>query len=141
MSLYNMIQGVTQAVFFVMPMLGEEHPETYPRFRDCFLKDDDHPEYDDFIHVYTRVGGNNRGCGFGEDELIQHPNYVTSFDDDFDNTYASYIFSIPDEWKYDFAKFKAGDIRNFSLNYQARIRHVFPKLKDTFDSLWPDTAT
>ena len=71
MSLYNLVQGVTSAVFFVLPMLGK-HPDEYPRFRDCFLKDAEHPEYDNHIHVYTRVGGGNRGCDFGEDELYKH---------------------------------------------------------------------
>ena len=36
MSLYNMINGVQPAAFFVLPMLGK-HPDEYPRFRDCFI--------------------------------------------------------------------------------------------------------
>lgn len=35
MSLYNMVNGMNQATFFVLPMLGR-HPDEYPRFRDCF---------------------------------------------------------------------------------------------------------
>ena len=43
MSLYNMICGVKPATFFVLPMLGEgHHPDTWPRFRDCFLGDEEH---------------------------------------------------------------------------------------------------
>ncbi len=34
MSLYNMINGVNPATFFILPMLGK-HPDEYPRFRDC----------------------------------------------------------------------------------------------------------
>lgn len=52
MSLYNMINGVNPATFIILPMLGK-HPDEYPRFRDCFIKDG-------MIEVYTRVGGNNR---------------------------------------------------------------------------------
>lgn len=138
MSLYNMVNGVSPAAFFVLPMLGEKHPQDYPRFRDCFLSDEEHPEYDGHIHLYTRVGGNNRGCGFGEEELHTHPNYVTTFDDSFDNTFATYVFSVPEEWKADYDKFVSGDIKGFSPEYQARCRAVFPKLKETFDKLWND---
>ena len=57
MSVYNMMFGVNQTcVFFILPMLGR-HPDKYPRFRDCFLSDEEHPEYDNYIHVYPRVGG------------------------------------------------------------------------------------
>jgi len=88
MSFYNMVHGVTPAALLILPMLGK-HPDEYPRFRDCFLADQEHPEFDDHIHVFTRVGGGNRGCGFGEEELYKHPEYVTTFDDSFDSTYAS----------------------------------------------------
>lgn len=30
-----MINGVNQATFYILPMLGK-HPDEYPRFRDCF---------------------------------------------------------------------------------------------------------
>lgn len=136
MSLYNMIAGVRMAAFFVLPMLGEKHPDEYPRFRDCFLGDESHPEYDDHIHVFTRVGGGNRGCGYGEEELMAHPCFVTTFDDPEDSTYASYVFTVPEEWKADFAKFKDGNLKDFSSELKARIRKVFPKLKEKMDELW-----
>jgi len=60
MSLYNMMFGVNQATFYILLMLGK-HPEEYPRFRDCFISETEHPQYDNMIHIYTRVGGNNRG--------------------------------------------------------------------------------
>ena len=59
MSLYNMINGFNPACVFILPLLGR-HDKEYPRFRDCFLTDDGN------IAVYTRVGGGNRNCGFGE---------------------------------------------------------------------------
>ena len=40
MSLYNMLHGVNPSTFFILPMLGEKHPDEYPRFRDCFIGDD-----------------------------------------------------------------------------------------------------
>ncbi len=132
MSFYNMINKVNPAAFFVLPMLGEKHPDQYPRFRDCFVVENE-------IHLYTRVGGNNRNCGFGEKELQQHPNYLRDEDDDFDNTYATYMFSVPDEWKEDFEKIMAGKLKEISSAYRERLYAVFPKLKDTFDKIFEVT--
>lgn len=64
MSLYNMINGVNLSAFIFLPMLGK-HPNEYPRFRDCFLGEDENS-----IVVFTRVGGGNRKCGFGEEETL-----------------------------------------------------------------------
>ena len=136
MNLYNMLHGVKLSTFFVMPMLGNEHPDSYPRFRDCFVKDSERPEYDNFIHVFTRVGGGNRGQGYGEEELMQHPEFVTTFDDGFDNTYGTYIFKVPEKWKADFELVVAGELDKLSKEYQAQVRKVFPKLKDKLDQLW-----
>lgn len=142
MSLYNMIHGVQPCAFFLIPMLGEKHPEQYPRFRDCFMSDESRPDLTgDLIFLYTRVGGGNRGGGYGEEELEAHPNFVTTYDDDFDSTFGMYVFTVPDEWKDDFAKFKAGDLQGTSVAYQERVRKVFPKLADKLNELWPNTAT
>lgn len=129
MSLYNMINGVQPATFFILPMLGENHPDNYPRFRDCFIKNNE-------IHIYTRVGGGNRNCGYGEDELSKHPNFIRDFDDDYDNTYATYVFSVPDEFKNDFELITTGRIKEISEKYKERLYLVFPKLKETFDEIF-----
>ena len=129
MSLYNMINGVNPATFFILPMLGEKHPDNYPRFRDCFVDNNE-------IHVYTRVGGGNRNCEFGEEELQQHPNYLRDFDDEYDSTYATYVFSIPDEFKNDFDLITSGKIKEISEAYKERLYKVYPKLKDTFDKIF-----
>ena len=124
-----MINGVNPATFFILPMLGEKHPDNYPRFRDCFVDNNE-------IHVYTRVGGGNRNCGFGEEELQQHPNYLRDFDDEYDSTYATYVFSIPDEFKNDFDLITSGKIKEISEAYKKRLYKVYPKLKDTFDKIF-----
>ena len=124
-----MINGVNPSTFFILPMLGEKHPDEYPRFRDCFINNNE-------IHIYTRVGGNNRNNGYGEEKLQQHPNFLRDFDDDYDNTYATYVFSIPKEWKNDFEKIKEGKLKEISQSYKDRLYTVFPKLKDTFDNLF-----
>lgn len=129
MSLYNMINGVNPATFFILPMLGEKHPDNYPRFRNCFVDNNE-------IHVYTRVGGRNRNCEFGEEELQHHPNYLRDFDDEYDSTYATYVFSIPDEFKNDFDLITSGKIKEISESYKERLYKVYPKLKDTFDKIF-----
>lgn len=139
MSLYNMMNGVTPITCFVMPMLGK-HPEEYPRFRDCFLSDEAHPEYNDHILVYTRVGGGNRGCGFGEESLFDHPNFVATYDDDFDSTYGMYVFSVPEQWRADFELIKAGNLAGVSGEYQAEVRRIFPKLNERLNEIWPPEA-
>ena len=96
---------------------------------DCFVDNNE-------IHVYTRVGGGNRNCEFGEEELQQHPNYLRDFDDEYDSTYATYVFSIPDEFKNDFDLITSGKIKEISEAYKKRLYKVYPKLKDTFDKIF-----
>ena len=60
MSLYNLVNGYNPACICLMPMLGRKQDE-YPRFRDCFLSDDE-----EHLVIYTRVGGANRNNGYGE---------------------------------------------------------------------------
>ena len=130
MSLYNMINGVNPATFFILPMLGK-HPDEYPRFRDCFVsKDEKH------IEVYTRVGGGNRHCGYGEEELEKHPNFVKTYDDKFDNTYGTYVFSVPDKWKEDFDKILLGKTLFILDEYFNDILRVYPKLEDQLRSMF-----
>lgn len=140
MSLYNMLNGVTPATFFILPMLGK-HPDEYPRFRDCFLADPEHPEYDDHIHVYTRTGGGNRKDYEAENkEMTCHPNYITDFDDGFDSTYASFIFSVPEKWKADFETLVSGKISDTSREYQEMVKSMYPKLKHKLDEIFEAAA-
>lgn len=124
MSLYNMMCGVNPAAFFILPMLGK-HPDEYPRFRDCFVGEDKQS-----IEVFTRVGGNNRGCGYGEDELMEHPNFIKTYDDDFDSTYGTYVFSVPDKWRKDFDLIMSGRLFAISDEYFNEILRIYPKLED-----------
>ena len=120
MSLYNMLMGFNPACIVLMPMLGRKQEE-YPRFRDCFLEGDK-------IAIYTRVGGGNRGCGFGEEELYRDPNFVDTYDDDFDNTYATYLFNVPDKWKADFDLICNGKFNDVSDEYVEYVKKFYPKL-------------
>ena len=122
MSLYNMIFGFNPACIFVLPMLGRKSGE-YPRFRDCFITDDE-----ERILIYTRVGGGNRGCGYGEEELYKDPYFVRTYDDDFDTTYGYYEFNVPDKWKADFDCIIAQDLKSVSDEYVEYVKGFYPKL-------------
>ena len=140
MSLYNMINGVKPATFFVLPMLGK-HPDEYPRFRDCFIGDDERPELKDHIHVYTRTGGGNReGYEVENQAMREMPGFVTDYDDGFDCTFASWVFRVPERWKADYDKIKGGNIKEVSAEYQAELRRVYPKLAEKWDELFSANA-
>lgn len=130
MSLYNMMNGFNPACIFIMPMLGRKQEE-WPRFRDCWIDDGK-------IEIYTRVGGGNRNCGYGEEELYKDPNFVRTYDDDFDSTYGTYVFNVHEKWKSDFDKIIDGKFCETSEEYQKYIREFFPILneKGVFDKIF-----
>ena len=123
MSLYNIVNGFNPACVFFLPMLGRKKEE-YPRFRDCFIEDGN-------IAVYTRVGGGNRNCGFGEEELYEDPNYVDTYDDEFDSTYATYLFGVPEKWKADFDLIMDGKLAEVSDEYYRLVCGFYPKLAES----------
>ena len=123
MSLYNMINGFNPACVLIMPMLGRKQDE-YPRFRDCFVTEEKN------IAIYTRVGGGNRNCGYGEEELYEDENFLTTYDDDFDSTYATYEFKVPEKWKADFDKILCGDFASVSVEYIEYLKQFYPKLAE-----------
>ena len=130
MSLYNMIKGFDPACLWIMPMLGR-HQEDWPRFRDCFVEDNT-------IVILTRVGGGNRDTGYGEDELYKDPNFISTYDDEYDSTYGYYVFKVPDEWKEDFDKLRQGKFAETSKAYQGLMRSFWPTLneKGFFDTVF-----
>lgn len=131
MSLYNMINGFNPACVFIMPMLGRKQNE-WPRFRDCFVTDNGN------IAIYTRVGGGNRNSGYGEEALYEDPDFLTTYDDDYDSTYATYEFRVPEKWKPDFDKIMEGKLADTSAEYQKYLREFFPLLNENgfFDKLF-----
>lgn len=124
MSLYNAIFGFNPACLFFMPILGKKQEE-YPRFRDCFLSDDGKR-----IVIYTRVGGGNRGCGFGEEALYDDPNFVETYDDEYDSTYGFYEFNPPEKWKSDFEHITGGELQLVSDEYIQTVKDFFPRLAE-----------
>lgn len=134
MSLYNALNGYSPACIMIMPMLGRKQNE-YPRFRDCFISDDDK-----HIDIYTRVGGGNRGCGFGEEVLYKDENFVETFDDDYDRTYATYRFKVPDKWKKDFEYILNGEFQKVSDEYVALVKSFYPAISEAIDGVFQRTT-
>ena len=113
MSLYSMMFGKSHNSAFLLASLGLEESDFY-RFRDCHLTEEKE------IAVYTRGGGGNRECSCDWDEpsertidfggnwhspscsiimqnkIREHALYLRDEDDDFDSTYSTFYFSIPD---------------------------------------------
>ena len=64
------MNGVNEVSIFVVPMIEPKHPDTFPRFRDCFTDFNQIPELynkhrklqgiTDKIILLTRTGGDNR---------------------------------------------------------------------------------
>lgn len=95
MSLYNMLHGENPLADILLAMLGLSRADV-GRYRDCYLaepQDGRAPE----IHVYTRNGGGNRES-YGDvfAALAEHSGYLWDRDDDFDCTYATIAFSVPE---------------------------------------------
>jgi len=122
MGLYNLIFGKNTNADQLLALLGFTQ-DTFYRFRDCYLE-----EYRGkrAIAVYTRAGGGNSECWCGEwrpldpetsvknadgalhapdcvtlvNEVVRkHELYAERLDDDFDCTYCTYYFRVPEEAK------------------------------------------
>lgn len=154
MSMYGMMFGQNPLSEVFLMALGLTK-ESVGRFRDCFIADEE-------IAVYTRNGGGNRECwNEYEDEgerpcmnctgciiehvLPKHPRYLRDRDDDFDSTYATVYFSIPDEYREAFLKLDGGafqpderwakqlaDLQNMSAE---GVREKFPELVTTMEQI------
>ena len=122
MSLYNMVMGFNPACVLLLPMLGRKADE-YPRFRDCALTEDQNG-----IAILTRVGGANRGQGYGEEELESDENFIRTIDHPDDSTYGIYEFRVPDKWKSDFEFIKDGQFDKVSTEYVDQVKSFYPKL-------------
>lgn len=116
-----MINGYNPACLLILPMLGRKQ-EDYPRFRDCYVTDENN------IAIYTKVGGENRNCGFGEEVLYDDENFIKTYDDEFDETYATYEFKVPDRWKNDFDKILNSKMSDVSNEYIKYLKNFYPKL-------------
>lgn len=108
MSLYNMLHGthgLDQVLGFVLDLDVAGGSYDTGRYRDIWLQDGK-------IYLFTRNGGGNREEYQGViDDLSEHSNYIEDYDDDFDSTYATIVFSYPE-------------------HYAALLKHIEPKEKE-----------
>lgn len=98
MSFYNMMFGKNPVSDLVLAIIGLKENDI-ERFRDCGIDLED-----DNIWVYTRTGGNNRD-DYENLALVESPYYMYDRDDEYDSTYATYFFSIPEEIHADLMDF------------------------------------
>lgn len=140
MSFYNLIHGVNPLAGVLLTMLGTE-PGRIPRFRDCYF-DGEH------IAIYTRTGGGNRDyyeseerrreeypeqfddaasapSGPWNDDLRSLPGFVRDEDDDYDNTYATFYFAVPERFTPLLEKLKSmAQKESQSERWEAAIEHI-----------------
>lgn len=110
MSLYNILHGENDQASRLMDILDISKYGGVGRYRDCKLSKDGTR-----IKIYTRDGGDNRehsyyskneeghgcsctGCIMTYD-VPTHPNYIRDYNDKFDNTYATIVYSVPEEYR------------------------------------------
>lgn len=108
MSLYNMLFGVQPTASIALAVLGLNETQV-PRFRDAYFAWDDDSQSEPVIVVYTRTGGGNREhydapCEDNPDgpwncTLQELPGYIRDADDDYDSTYATFHFRVPDDYR------------------------------------------
>jgi len=110
--MYNMLHGVNPFSKILLEILNLKM-EDIGRFRDAYVKKENEKW---IICIYTRLGGGNRECFCDEPDdgavkqfcgdcyqhsnivpLQSHPQYIIDYDDDFDCTYATFEFNVPEK--------------------------------------------
>ena len=109
MSLYNLVHGNSAQAPLVIYLLGKD-AGYFGRFRDAWVEKREDGALR--LAVYTRNGGGNRehyndekeagpGCDctgcIGTYRLPADPAYLADRDDDYDCTYATFYFRVPED--------------------------------------------
>lgn len=117
--MYSLLFGMSPAAPILLAALGFKSKDEVGRFRDAYVQGGQ-------ICIYTRNGGVNRDC-FNEEEvetgqdypneneskaacdctgcamtykLPKHPLYLSDEDDEFDSTYATIRFKVPEGMEF-----------------------------------------
>jgi hypothetical protein len=96
MSLYNMLFGRNPKSDLLLAVLGLRSVDI-ERLRDVHASEDGST-----ISVYTRTGGGNRD-DYPNLTMRKRPEWAGSEDDDFDSTYCTDTFAVPEQWRADVA--------------------------------------
>lgn len=126
-SIYNLMNGVNPATFFFIPMLGK-HPDSYPRFRDCFIREDKK------ILILTRLG--HEDFEEEQEEMRALPNYLDDYVMEDDQTYRMFVYKCPSEWESDWDLLIKGN--KPSSAYIDRMCEVYPKLEEKFRKMYEE---
>lgn len=95
MSLYSQLFDENSSADIYLSML-ELRRDMFGRYRDIFLNNDGTEAI-----VYTRVGGDNRSDWMDHIDVIRgHKYYIKDYDDDYDSTYAYFVFRIPEKFHH-----------------------------------------
>lgn len=93
MSSFNMVAGINKLAGLVLNALNLEHTQI-PRFRDAYVDIDD-PSRPKFV-ILTRTGGGNRHDYVEENKTLSGmAGFVRDYDDEFDCTFAHWVFDMP----------------------------------------------
>lgn len=134
-NLYNMLNGVNPSTFLILPVLGR-HPEEYPRFRDCFFGTA-HKNTENKIVILTRTAAS---INTEDDEvnaiLRETKGFLFHYIDENDDTYAHWVFDVPEEWVDDINKVVEGKLKETSKDYQSLVIKTFPKIEDKIKEIF-----
>jgi len=143
--MYNILFGRNPHAKLILATLGLTEKDI-GRFRDAFVSEGK-------IAIYTRLGGNNRQCWCANEEehqqgwcgetyvkrLQSHPNYLYDEDDDFDNTYATFYFSLPPKYEAILREMDQG-VFDPDKRWQEKLTEIEgaspEELKEKYPELW-----
>lgn len=90
--MYNEIKKPNINAGIVVIMSGVD-VNNIPRFRDAWFTNDGKN-----MIILTRTGGSNASKYESENEMMRNTNnYISDFDDDYDNTFRHFRYSVPEE--------------------------------------------
>lgn len=112
MSFYNMLFGMNAHTDLLLAVIGLRRSDI-ERFRDVYASEDGRT-----IEVLTRTGGGNRE-DYPNLVMRKVPAWRGSADDDFDSTYCTDTFSVPEKF--------AVDVKNLGSPLEHGIRKPFAK--------------
>jgi hypothetical protein len=102
MSFYNLVHGENPFADVLLAIVGLTRGDV-PRYRDCYWTGSE-------IAIHTRTGGGNRDAyEGGNSELQDMALYLRDEDDDYDSTYATFYFSMPEKFAWIIPQLQAED--------------------------------
>lgn len=105
---------------YALPMLDWWTKDfiTNQQFRGCFIGDIWHPDLDNHILLLYKFDGSKWYTTF-EQELKESPMYVDSYEPD--KNYTLFIFTVPEEYRYEMDMFKSSRFSLFTNNFKKRV--------------------